>query len=93
MLVLMVGTFKRGSAGEMMRLQPEFSQHLGQPLLRIHTAGALVNADGTQAGFMIVLETASVEAARSYLEADPFLTNGLYERVDLAEYRVEAGRL
>lgn len=42
---------------------------------------------------MIVLESASVETARSYLETDPFLTNGLYERVDLLEYRVEAGRL
>ena len=93
MLVLMVGTFKSGTFDEMMRLQPEFSQHLGQPLLRIHTAGALVNADGRQAGFMIVLESASLEAARSYLKTDPFLSNGLYEHVDLVEYRVEAGRL
>ena len=93
MLVLMVGMFKSGSGDEMTRLQPEFRQHLGQPVLRIHTAGALVNADGTWAGFMIVLESAFVGAARSYLETDPFRTNGLYERVDLLEYRVEAGRL
>lgn len=93
MLILMLGTFKNGSGDEMTRLQPEFSQHLGQPVLRIHTAGALVNADGTRAGFMIVVESTSVETARSYFETDPFLTNGLYERVDLLEYRVEAGRL
>jgi uncharacterized protein YciI len=93
MLVLMLGIFKSGSGDKMTLLQQEFSQHLAQPLLRIHTAGALVNADGTRAGFLIVLESASVETARSYLEADPFLTNGLYERIDLLEYKVEAGRL
>jgi uncharacterized protein YciI len=93
MLILMHGIFKSGSGDAITALQQAFSQHLGQPLLRIHTAGALLNADGTRAGFMIVLESGSVEAARSYLETDPFLTAGLYERVDLLEYRVEAGRL
>ena len=93
MLVLMLGMFESGSGDDMTRLQPEFSDHLGQPLLRIHTAGALANADGTRTGVMIVLESASVEAARSYLETDPFLTAGLYERVELLEYKVEVGRL
>ena len=93
MQVLIMKLLRAGSAAEVARLQPDFTQHLGQPLLRIRAAGALRDEEGDEAGFMIVLETDSLEAARAYFGSDPFLDRGLYEQVHLLEFASEAGRL
>jgi uncharacterized protein YciI len=93
MQVLMIGLLKPGSADEVASLQPDFTQHLEQPLLRIRAAGALRDEKGSQTGFMILLETDSLQSARAYLGSDPFLEGGLYEQVHLLEFASEAGRL
>jgi uncharacterized protein YciI len=93
MLVLIMGLLKAGSEPEVTRLQPEFTQHLGQPLLDIRAAGALRDEKGRESGFMMLLETDSLEMARAYFETDPFLDDGLYDQVHLLEFSSEAGRL
>jgi uncharacterized protein YciI len=93
MQVLMLGLLKPGSADEVTRLQPDFTQHLGQPLLHIRAAGALRDENGLESGFMILLETDSLQAARAYFDTDPFLDDGLYEQVHLLEFASEVGRI
>lgn len=93
MQVLIMGLLKPGSADEVARLQPDFTQHLGQPLLNIRAAGALRDENGLETGFMILLETDSVQSARAYFDSDPFLDDGLYEQVHLLEFASEAGRI
>jgi uncharacterized protein YciI len=89
----MMGLLKADAASEVTRLQTEFTGHLAQPLLRIRAAGRLCGEAGEKAGFMILLEAPALEHARSYLETDPFLRDGLYEQVHLLEFAPEAGSL
>jgi uncharacterized protein YciI len=91
--VLIMGLLKPGSADEVARLQADFTQHLEQPLLRIHAAGALRDETGSQTGFMILIETDTLDSARAFFDSDPFLSGGLYEQVHLLEFASEAGRL
>lgn len=93
MQVLMMGLLKPGSAEEVARLQPDFTQHLGQPLLHIRAAGALRDENGLETGFMILLETDALQSARAFFECDPFLDDGLYEQVHLLEFASEVGRI
>ena len=93
MICTVMGYFKAGIDTAPARLQPDFNEHLAQPFRHIRLAGALRDRDGARIGIMIILETESFEEAEAYLERSPYFAAHLYERVEVAQYAIEAGRL
>jgi uncharacterized protein YciI len=64
---------------------------LGQPLIKIQSAGPLRDAAGKRRGMMMVFEHDSREAAESFVSESPYLQAGLYEDHRLYEYINEVG--
>ena len=78
--------------------------HLRQELLDVHrahfqTAGDAVRAAGpmftddgeTQCGSLIVYEAADANAARAFIEADPYARGGLFEHVTVRRWAWMSG--
>lgn len=87
------GILKRDTDQKMMELRDEWNQHLSQPFRRISLMGALRDEHGKRRGYLIFFEGIDWEDAKSYLDQSPFYRNGLYERVDVAEFAPEVGYL
>ncbi len=68
--------------------RPAHLQWIGGFRDRIAMAGPLFAGDGeTFAGSLIVIEAASLEAARDWSAGDPYVRAGLFERVDIRPFR------
>lgn len=50
---------------------------------RIRFAGPLLDADERPCGSVVVLEAPDLAGARAIAESDPYLTEGVFERVDV----------
>jgi uncharacterized protein YciI len=86
------------AAGSLERRIAARSAHLAR-LKELQGAGRLLlagpfpavdSADPGPAGFtgsLIVAEFESLEAARTWAEADPYIAAGVYERVDIKPFR------
>ena len=84
--------FLKADAGPIPQLVQQLTtDFLGQPSIKIHFAGPLVNASGKRAGMMIVFEQSDREAAERFVSDSPYLQAGLYEDDRLYEYRNEVG--
>lgn len=53
----------------------------------VRFATAMYDADGNQRGTMYVLEMDSIEAARRWIDAEPFYRAGVYGRSEITEVR------
>jgi uncharacterized protein YciI len=52
---------------------------------RIRFAGPLLGEDGKPSGSVVVLEAESWAAARAVAEGDPYLVEGVFDRVEVRE--------
>ena len=52
---------------------------------RVRFAGPLVDDAGKPCGSLVILEAESLADARAIAESDPYLTEGVFERVDVHE--------
>jgi uncharacterized protein YciI len=52
---------------------------------RIRFAGPLRDESGSPCGSLVVFEAEDLSSARSIAESDPYLTEGVFERVDVHE--------
>ncbi|MDB5692828.1 MAG: hypothetical protein JWO81_1891 [Alphaproteobacteria bacterium] len=93
MLFAVTGILKPGAEAKLAGLQEAFNEHLAQPFRRIRLAGALRSADRSRTGFMVLLEADRFDQAEAYLRESPIFRADLYERVDVAEYELQVGRL
>jgi uncharacterized protein YciI len=71
----------------------KINEHLAQPFRRTHLAGYLRHEGGHRAGVMMLIEANSFAEAEGFLHQSPFFKANLYERVEIAEYMLEVGRL
>jgi uncharacterized protein YciI len=55
---------------------------------RILFGGPLRDENGSPCGSVIILEAADLASAREIAESDPYLTEGVFERVDVHESMV-----
>jgi uncharacterized protein YciI len=95
MLYAILGTDVAGSLEKRLAVR---ARHL-ERLQQLQNEGRLVlagplpavdSADPGPAGFtgsLIVAEFDSLEAARAWAEADPYVKNGVYERVEIKPFR------
>jgi hypothetical protein len=93
MLFAVMGFFRPGIDTAPQRLQGDFNEHLGQPLLHIRLAGAIRARDGRRIGYMELMEADSFDQADAYLRSSPYFAAHLYDRVEVGEYGLEAGSL
>ncbi|WP_343080464.1 YciI family protein [Ostreiculturibacter nitratireducens] len=56
----------------------------------VEMAGPLIEG-GEMCGSLIVLETDSIEAARAWAAGDPYAKAGLFENVDITEWKKVIG--
>lgn len=88
-----MGFYKPGIDTRPAVLQPALNEHIGQLNLQIRLAGPLRGPDGKTIGFMEIIRADNFARADAYLHESPHYNAALYERVVVAEYHLEAGRL
>jgi hypothetical protein len=69
MLFAVIGFFRPGIDTAPQRLQGDFNEHLGQPLLHIRLAGAIRARDGRRIGYMELMEANSFDQPMPISEA------------------------
>jgi uncharacterized protein YciI len=60
---------------------------------RLKLAGPMLDEAGEMAGSILILEAADLAAARAFSAEDPYAKAGLFERVDITEFRPSIGSL
>ena len=55
--------------------------------------GPFLDAQGAMAGSMLIVEAEDLAAAQAFSAADPYVTAGLFQSVDIRPYRVTIGEL
>jgi|tagenome__1003787_1003787.scaffolds.fasta_scaffold20098891_2 uncharacterized protein YciI len=88
---VVVGIFGPNAEAQRHRLYRDWNEHLAEGPIRI--AGPLLDERGNQQGWMAVLRSESIEAARAFLDRSPYFEAHLYERVEVYQYAIEVGRL
>jgi hypothetical protein len=95
MLYAIIGHDRAGSLEQRLAVRPAHLERLTalQAEGRLIVAGpfpAIDSVDPGPAGFsgsLIVAEFASLEEAQKWAEADPYLSAGVYEKVDVKPFR------
>ena len=91
MLYAWIGFLKAGAGPISQSVQQATNDFLAQPIIKIHSAGPLRDANGNRAGMMMVFEQESLDAAQQFVSDSPYLQAGLYEDYRLYEYMNEVG--
>lgn len=73
-------------------IQVQVTDFLGQPLIKIRSAGALRDSSGKHTAMMMIFEEDSREAAERFVTSSPYLQAGLYQNHRLFDYTNETGR-
>lgn len=92
MIFAVMGFFKPGVDTQPPALQPQWNEHLAQRSVHVRLAGALRNPRGERTGYMLLIETDGFEQAEAFLRNSPYLGAHLYERVEVGQYAIEAGK-
>ena len=91
MLYAWIGYLKAGADSIPQSVQQETTDFLGQPSIKIRTAGPLRDESGKRAAMMMVFEHDNRDAAQAFVADSPFLKADLYEEHQLYEYGNEVG--
>ena len=57
----------------------------------VSQAGPLLDENGDMAGSLVILDMADLTAARNWADNDPYASGGLFERVDLIQWKKVIG--
>ncbi|KRA44935.1 YciI family protein [Devosia sp. Root635] len=87
-LFVMIAKDAPGTGDKRTATRPVHMDHLSAMGDRLVFAGALMGADGNPEGSLLVLEADSLDAARTTLLADPFVSEGIFGDVDIKPWRV-----
>jgi uncharacterized protein YciI len=88
MLFAFVCKDKPGHLNVRMETRPEHLEHLNKlnadGILKM--AGPFLDADGKPCGSLIVVNAASVDAAKAIADSDPYTKAGLFESVEIKAF-------
>lgn len=88
MLFAFVCKDKPGHLNVRMETRPEHLEHLNKlnadGILKM--AGPFLDADGKPCGSLIVVNAASVDAAKAIADSDPYTKAGLFESVEVKAF-------
>jgi uncharacterized protein YciI len=91
MLYVWIGFLKPDADPIPQSVQVVATEFIGQPLIKIVSAGPLRDASGKRGGMMIIFEHDSREAAEGFVADSPYVKADLYEDHRLYEYVNEVG--
>jgi uncharacterized protein YciI len=57
----------------------------------VKLGGPFIDADGKMAGSLLIIEAADLAAAQAFAAADPYKTAGVFESVEIREFRATLG--
>ena len=88
MLFAFVCKDKPGHLNVRMETRPEHVEHLNKlnadGILKM--AGPFLDADGKPCGSLIVVNAASIDAAKAIADSDPYTKAGLFESVEIKAF-------
>ena len=93
MLFAVNATFKPDIEDRRLAAHAEFSEHLGQPVLRVRLACALHDEASRRTGVLLLIEAEDRPAVERFVAASPYTRADLYQRVEIDEATIEAGSL
>lgn len=70
--------------------RPAHLKHI-QDSCVVEMAGPFLNSDGAMTGSLIVLSVDSLDAAKAWAAADPYAKAGLFQSVDIREWKKVIG--
>ena len=84
---VLIGYDKPGALPERMRLRPIHLESLAALERQgvLHHAGPMLDTEKKPCGSVIVFSAESLEAANALMAKDPFVVNGVFERVTVYE--------
>ena len=91
MLYAWIGFLKPDAGPIAASVKIQATDFLSQPLMKIHSAGQLLDASGRSSAMMLIFEDDSREAAERFVAGSPYLQADLYEDHRLYEYANEVG--
>jgi uncharacterized protein YciI len=60
---------------------------------RVKLAGPFLDDAGSMAGSMLIIEAEDLARAKAFSDADPYLTAGVFQSVDIRPFKVTLGSL
>ena len=88
MLFAMIAKDRPGSLDQRAATRPVHLEHLEALGDKLVFAGALLGEDGNPEGSLLVYEADTLEAASAALKADPFVSAGIFESVEIKPWRI-----
>ncbi len=67
--------------------------YVGVADARLRLGGPFLDDNGQMAGSLMIVEAADLAGAKAFNAADPYQRAGLFESVDIREFRVTIGAL
>ena len=93
MLFVVVAYLKPGMAPKSADLREAFSDHLASNHPRLRLGGPLKDETGARMGSFYIAEAESRQEVVHFVEQSPYARADIYERVEINELTLEAGRL
>ncbi|MDB5474480.1 MAG: YciI family protein [Devosia sp.] len=88
MLFAMIAKDKPGTGEKRLAVRPVHLQHLDSLGQQLRLAGALLDEAGNPEGSLVVIEAASMDAAKAAFHADPFVSEGIFESIEIKPWRL-----
>ena len=88
MLYAMIAKDKPGNTEKRLAVRPVHLQHLDSLGQQLRLAGALLDKTGTPESSLVVVEAETIEAATAIFNADPFVSEGIFETVEIKPWRL-----
>ena len=88
MLFAMIAKDKPGTTDKRLAVRPVHLQHLDSLGQQLRLAGALLNSEGTPEGSLVVVEAETLEAATAIFNADPFVSEGIFDEIEIKPWRL-----
>jgi uncharacterized protein YciI len=82
-----------GAEEELIEHSGELNEQVGADGTNVLLAGVLRDEEGKRIGYLALFEGKSIAEAREWVRDSPIYRDHLYERLDIAEYEIEVGRL
>lgn len=82
-----------GAEDELVKYSDELNEQVGPDGTNVLLAGVLRDEAGKRIGYLALFKGDAIAEARDWVRDSPIYRNHLYERLEIAEYDIEVGKL
>jgi hypothetical protein len=91
MLYVLIGFLKESAKPIPQSVQVQTGDFVGQPFIKVHALGPLLDASSQKVGVMMIFEHETRAAAEEFAKTSPYIRAGLVKDWRLYEYDNEVG--